>query len=187
MASPRGWQEPRCVGDPLGRGRGLLPLRYLLVLRWWLPRVPQGPATALDLRLCPWVSRPCWGGEEERAGQRVLGSSCSFSLHCPRSLCWILAEPHHPVPGKGYPYRAKCVAPQLAVVWQRDLPGDSVAAWPLMLSGGFSIPPGPRLTPAPHRPASWGSTRPLWTTTKSHWRQRRSAARATTSSRRSRR
>lgn len=142
------------MGDPLGRGRGLLPLRYLLVLRWWLPRVPQGPATALDLRLCPWVSRPCWGGEEERAGQRVLGSGCSFSLHCPRSLCWILAEPHHPVLGEGCPYRAECVAPQLAMVWQSILPGgDSPGQCPLSgclaprAAGGFQHPAGSPANP----------------------------------------
>lgn len=40
---------------------------------------------------------------------------------------------------------------------------------------------------APRRPASWACTRPSWTTTRLRWRRPRSAARATTSSTRSRR
>lgn len=102
-----------------------------------------GPAAALDLLwlhgLCPWVLWPC--GEEEMAGGRVLGDGCSFSPCCLDTPWlsagfwrlwghWARQEPQHPAP----------------VIL--------VAAWSLVLRGGFSIPVDAWLTPAPHRPAS---------------------------------
>lgn len=104
-----------------------------------------GPAASLDLLwshgLCPWVAMAVWRREEERAGGRALGDGCSFSPCC-LDTPWLSAgfwrlwghragqEPQHPAP----------------VIL--------VAAWSLVLWGGFSIPVDAWLTPTPHRPAS---------------------------------
>lgn len=164
-----------------------------------------GPAAASDLRweqrLCAW----CCGhaGEGKRRGQveRCQEVAVASASNVQAFITSLLdsgglwghgagQEPQHPVVGKDSPCGSKCVA-QLAIVWL--CPAGSGQQCPLCgcpaphTMGGFSIPLDARLIPAPRRPASWGSTKPLWITTKSHWKQQRSAARATTSSRRSQR
>lgn len=133
VALPWRWWEPRCVGDPLGRGRRLLPLCCLWVLRWWLPRVM--------LRVLPllWTwdgSRRCARGCRGHAGEgrkRGQVEGCREAAVASASAVQALVtspldfgglwghragqEPHHPALGEGFLYGAKRVAPQLAMVW----------------------------------------------------------------------